>query len=286
MGTIEQTQQARIEEMPAGKTDCLPPQRAAEQASDVDRFGEDYARSMKVIFREHSQHEIYFKTLKLVGTTGNEDELDDAILALPEMSVHLRPPRFYLDALYACGSLDRSPVIDGENPCAEDRAVGDAKLSSPSGVAGSASDDFPAVPPADAMSADAAEADATETDAADGKADPEISAAQQLPQRYEWYLTAVGAQLLDDLAPELRLHDLLAEDPQALPIYTTILNLCVTPQNRQTIETALNDQKLMEDMGVFTSYFLDRLEQNGGLIWDGGWKTTPEGEVCLEQQGK
>lgn len=86
---------------------------------------------------------------------------------------------------------------------------------------------------------------------------------------YRWYVTEVGEHLIADLSPTLRLMDLVARDEQAWPIYREMLGYCEAPRKRTEVEEHLQGKGLMDNRGVFTSFFLDKLEQNGGLVWDG-----------------
>lgn len=242
---------------------------SADAHGAADEFKESYARSMQMIFAEYSQHEIYYKTLKLVAQESNETALSQLILNLPEMKIHLRSPRFYLDALYACGALDRTPLGQPSADACEDQSgCGNVELSS-SRVAASESD------------ADVDGATGNET----GERDPLVDGVDEngMPIRFNWYLSVVGSALIDNLSPVTRLQSLLAEDPQAEPIYQSILAYCQKPRSRADVETHLTDAHKLDGFDVFTSFFLDRLEQNGGLVWDEGWVTTQEGEECLAQ---
>jgi len=197
------------------------------------------------------------------------------------MRVSLRTPRFYLDGLFETGALRREPLEDeaGDDPAADTSEVdgmADEDLEDET-VAGGTSD------PEDGAAGDV-------TPAQDG-ADAADAAAPAAPrpitiEHYRWYPTEVGEQLVADLSPSIRLSALIAEDEQAWPIYREVLEFCRTPRKRTEIEQRLDGMQLLEGLGVLTSFFLDRLEQNGGLVWDAGWVTTPEGDTVLQSRKK
>ncbi len=110
-----------------------------------------------------------------------------------------------------------------------------------------------------------------------------VPAAPLGPTRCIWELTDVGRQIIDDFSPTQRLHALFAEDPACQPVYTDVLDYCRNARTRQDVEGMLEQKKALQGLNAFTSFFLDRLEQNGGLTWSDGWKTTAEGEECLRQ---
>lgn len=267
--SIEQHVQADPSQSPMVGSEASLPDSGADAATEQEQFRADYAESVRVIFKESSQHEIYYKTLCLVQDESNEETLCQSILALPEMKLHLRPPRFYLDVLHSCGSLRRVPVSDGD---------ADAQPDASADIDGVASD----------LPSDAVDSAASETPQTEQPADPSDEDVDEagMPQHFEWFLTAVGSRLIDDLSPVIRLDNLLNEQKDVEPIYLELLDYCKTPRKRTEIETYLDDRQTMERLGVAASYFLDCLEQNGGLIWEGGWKTTPDGEVCLKQRSK
>lgn len=101
------------------------------------------------------------------------------------------------------------------------------------------------------------------------------------PTAYTWHLTSVGARITDEFSPLHRIEALFEKETPCKPIYLAILDYCSTPRKRTDIETMLKKENISIMSGAATSYFLDRLEQCGGLVWDGLWKTTKGGTVCL-----
>lgn len=207
-------------------------------------FSDAYRRCSELIFKEPSQTEIYYRTLDLCQSAHDEQKLNDAILSFPEMNVHLRSPRFYLDELYESGALERIPV--SEDPDADEWVDDD---SEDEGVEGQD---------------DVSDADAH---------------AYEMPRMYEWYVSDVGAQVLRDISPTERLQRLFSEQSDIAEIYQSILDFCIDAKTRQEVESFVHTIDLAKGLDVMTSFFLDQLEKNGGLVWDGGWKTTSEGKV-------
>lgn len=92
-----------------------------------------------------------------------------------------------------------------------------------------------------------------------------------------WRTTPLGLSALDGERPDRRLARLLDEAPAHRDVYRRILAACLTPQTRPAIESRLRDALARQSPRFFPSYFLDRLEEAGGLEWDGGWRTTRVG---------
>ena len=59
--------------------------------------------------------------------------------------------------------------------------------------------------------------------------------------------------------------------------YKRVLELCRTPQSKHAVERALSEEGLLDTKQRQASYFLDKLERAGGLVWYEGWATTPQG---------
>lgn len=188
-----------------------------------------YERSVAVMQAEVGHRIVFYKVLKLVGEHTDEDDLIPAIAALPEMHLDLRTPRFYLDALYDAGALDRETLV-----CQED-------------------DSF---------------------------------AAPMPTNRFRWAVNEIGNRVLDDLSPTCRLHALHRADADLADAYDAVLSFCGTPRARRDVEKMLKERGLICDLNIAASYYLDRLEEAGGLVWGKGWKTTEEGEAYLEEREK
>lgn len=59
--------------------------------------------------------------------------------------------------------------------------------------------------------------------------------------------------------------------------YLRVLELCRIPQSKRTVEQVLVAEGLLDLKRMQVSYYLDRLEKAGGLVWGKGWTTTQQG---------
>ena len=59
--------------------------------------------------------------------------------------------------------------------------------------------------------------------------------------------------------------------------FRRVLELCRESRGAKELESALVEEGLLGTSERQASYFLDKLEQAEGIVWDGGWKTTRKG---------
>lgn len=59
--------------------------------------------------------------------------------------------------------------------------------------------------------------------------------------------------------------------------FRRVLELCRESRGTKELESALVAEGLLDTSERQASYFLDKLEQAEGIVWDGGWKTTRKG---------
>lgn len=93
--------------------------------------------------------------------------------------------------------------------------------------------------------------------------------------------STAGERVLADLAPLRRISALVEHEPRHAKAFAAILSWCVEPRSRASVDEMLTDRDLIPDQPLSASYFLDRLEEAGGLVWDHGWITTGEGGMWL-----
>ncbi len=81
-----------------------------------------------------------------------------------------------------------------------------------------------------------------------------------------------------------RMEDLLAEEPQYLPVYKRLLTMCRTPQGRlvQEINAVIDPDPLCKEPRRFATYFLRKLELAGAIRFVDAWQTTDYGKKALE----
>lgn len=102
-------------------------------------------------------------------------------------------------------------------------------------------------------------------------------------------LTEAGRAATRDFAPASRLSALLAEEAEHGDRFYDLLAFCAeAPRSRHDIDGLLNDycaaiptKFSVAAQGLYPSYFTDRLEKCGALVWEGGWRTTEAGRSVL-----
>lgn len=107
--------------------------------------------------------------------------------------------------------------------------------------------------------------------------------------RTTYALTEAGRAATDDFAPASRLAALLAEEAEHGEQFRKLLAFCSeAPRTRQDIDGLLNDycaaiptKFSVAAQGLYPSYFTDRLEKCGALVWQNGWRTTEAGRSLL-----
>lgn len=114
-------------------------------------------------------------------------------------------------------------------------------------------------------------------------ADSKHSKSFSMPTTYTWCTNDVGMRLIKDISPDARLHHLMAQEKDISDIYRSVLKFCRTPKTRMQVENFVQHNKRVQGLEVMTSFFLDRLERNGGLVWNDGWKTTSAGEALTHK---
>lgn len=132
---------------------------------------------------------------------------------------------------------------------------------------------------------------------------PEMRLAVYSPQvLLSWLVQAGGIEVMEDEKgaqafvttqagknvvrlenPVSLLERLIAQDPAYHDIYLQVLQTCLTPKSKADIETLLDGNPILENPKVYPSYVIGKLEESGGLEWDGKWRTTQPGrEFCNE----
>lgn len=74
-----------------------------------------------------------------------------------------------------------------------------------------------------------------------------------------------------------RISQLLSLEESYRDIYIKILESCINPKTRAEIEAMLKGEPALENSKVYASYFIDKLENAKGLIWNGKWETSKIG---------
>ncbi len=94
-----------------------------------------------------------------------------------------------------------------------------------------------------------------------------------------WQTTEAGKKVADARAPAKKLVELLGKEPVYTEIYQQVLHFCQTPRTKAEIEQYLEGNPVLERPRVYATYFLQGLEDAGGVEWaDGHWRTTEAGK--------
>ena len=250
-----------------------------------------YEESLAAACMQVDERQVFYKTLRLVRTTHDDTELREAIAAFPEMACSVKTPRFFLERMRDTGALAVEEPAPEPTPESEPADAG-AEQGQDAPAGADAEQDASANAEATAPESD--EAAAAEQDAASAQDAPEPAAhvpgaaASEQPhhagEHAVWTLTSVGKRVLEQLSATRRLAALYAKDVELAPAFDFVLDLCREPKKRAEVEAGLREQGFLDIPGIETSFYVDRLERDGGLVWDGGWLTTEDGLAFLEQK--
>jgi hypothetical protein len=98
-----------------------------------------------------------------------------------------------------------------------------------------------------------------------------------------WQTTEAGRKVAEMEAPAKRLLELISKESVYSEAYMQVLSFCQTPRTRAEIEELLQGNPVMEKPKVYPTFFIQGLEEAGGLEWaDKHWRTTEAGKSVLE----
>ena len=99
--------------------------------------------------------------------------------------------------------------------------------------------------------------------------------------------TPAGCAACELLAPEHRTLAAIYKVPERRATFVRLLDFCRTPHKLADINQLLADDPALAPsqrtagQKLHACYFIDRLEEAGGLVWDGSWVTTDAGKRAL-----
>lgn len=126
-------------------------------------------------------------------------------------------------------------------------------------------------------------------DMTEGEDDLEEFAGEYLtptPAPPVWYqATEAGLDAINKYASEQTIVNVIAEEPQYLPIYHQVLTMLAEEdgQSMKDLDAAVNADPLLVSPKRFCGYFLDRLDRSGAAEFKASrWRITPRGASILE----
>ena len=99
--------------------------------------------------------------------------------------------------------------------------------------------------------------------------------------------TPAGCAACELLAPEHRTLAAINKVPERRATFERLLDFSRTPRKLADINQLLADDPALAPsqrtagQKLHACYFIDRLEEAGGLVWDGSWVTTDAGKRAL-----
>ena len=99
--------------------------------------------------------------------------------------------------------------------------------------------------------------------------------------------TPAGCAACELLAPEHRTLAAIYKVPERRATFVRLLDFCRTPRKLADINQLLADDPALAPsqrtagQKLHACYIIDRLEEAGGLVWDGSWVTTDAGKRAL-----
>ena len=99
-----------------------------------------------------------------------------------------------------------------------------------------------------------------------------------------WKCTEDGLAFLDAEDPFGKTVQIIDDDkPEYLAIYRETLRYCDQGEGRSTndVQDYLRSLDIFGDIRVYASRYLERLERNGAVLWQGNWVTTEVGRSIL-----
>ena len=126
----------------------------------------------------------------------------------------------------------------------------------------------------------------------EGEAEPEVVVidgveylqAAETPIPY-WVLTDAGKAVLANNDPVKAIRDLLAAEPEFLPVHKLVMESCAREGGITTpdLEAIIDPLPLLDTFKPrrYTARFTSRLREVGAITFDETWKITPEGAGIL-----
>lgn len=205
----------------------------------------EVAHLLEVVYRHPRHRELYYKTLAFCEAPRTVDEAEDFVEAQPEYASALQTSTVLVNVLVEEGGLAYEEY-DAEGTLLTDERIAALK-----------------------------EAGATDDDLFDMVARRMVSA------------TSTGCAVVALLEPKRRVASYATSAPERTRIYRQLLSFCETPRTLDDIKTLLDGDEALAPsertswQKLHASYFIDRMDEAGGLTWQNGWVTTEAGAAFL-----
>lgn len=269
---------------PLSVADESVPETAGASLVEQSRSGavteQSVASLVDCVYRHPRHREIYYQMLQYCVTERTVEEVEEAVEGLPAYRSALQSASTLIGVMLDAGGLIYTEY-DAEGAVIDDARVEEvrrATLEQRASVAGSV-----------LSSADSALADAeykAQALALDNAID---DALYGLVEKRTLRVTETGAAVVRLLDPVKRVTSYATSRPERAPLYRKLLEFCLVPRTLEEIKGLLDGDPALaptEHSGrqaLHASYFIDRMNESGGLQWDGGWVTTSAGRSCLNE---
>lgn len=232
------------------------------------------------VYRHPRHREIYYQMLQYCVTERTVEEVEEAVEGLPAYRSALQSASTLIGVMLDAGGLIYTEY-DAEGAVIDDARVEEvrrATLEQRASVAGSV-----------LSSADSALADAeykAQALALDNAID---DALYGLVEKRTLRVTETGVAVVRLLDPVKRVTSYATSRPERAPLYRKLLEFCLVPRTLEEIKGLLDGDPALAptehsgQQALHASYFIDRMNESGGLQWDGGWVTTSAGRSYLNE---
>lgn len=105
---------------------------------------------------------------------------------------------------------------------------------------------------------------------------------EEKEKKETWQITDAGKKVEQIESPEKRLIELINKELVYREVYMQILKFCQEPRTRVEIEDLLKGNPVLEKPYVAPGFFVQNLEETGGIEWvNNRWQTTEVAKALL-----
>lgn len=201
---------------------------------------------LDVIYKHPRHRELYYKTLAFCAQERTVDEAEDYLEAQPEFAGALQTSTTLVNVLIEKGAIAYCEYD------AKGAAITEDSLAA------------------------AREAGATEDEL-----------YEQVARRTVC-TTSAGNAAVALLDPTKRVFAYASSVPERACAYRELLQFCITSRTLDEIKNLFDGNPVLEPtertnwQKLHAVYFVDRMDEAGGLVWDNGWVTTEAGHAFLD----